>query len=163
MVNLLTLFPKQRQTCDPRLGSLGEFGFQGSRRNQTAIPDRVVSRTAVARIPTYSNKCQIFLLESLPNAMDCLAVGVVPWHTFNLAGRLQNCGLRAPMTHRTLASELSEKLGYPTSDTIQGLRLLKAFIKLSPSQRSEVIELVEQLANDPAPFSGGANGRFRTR
>lgn len=67
------------------------------------------------------------------------------------------------MTHPTLASELSEKLGYPTSDTIQGLRLLKAFIKLSPSQRSEVIELVEQLANDPAPFSGGANGRFTTR
>jgi hypothetical protein len=67
------------------------------------------------------------------------------------------------MTHRTLASELSEKLGYPTSDTIQGLRLLKAFVKLSPSQRSEVIELVERLANDPTPFPGGVSGRFRTR
>jgi hypothetical protein len=67
------------------------------------------------------------------------------------------------MVHHTPASELSEKLGYPTCDTIQGLRLLKAFIKLSPSQRSEVIELVEQLANDPAPFPGGADGRFRTR
>jgi hypothetical protein len=67
------------------------------------------------------------------------------------------------MTDRTLVSELSEKLGYPTSDTIQGLRLLKAFIKLSPSQRSQVIELVERLANDPAPFPGGVNGRFRTR
>ena len=67
------------------------------------------------------------------------------------------------MTNRTLASELSEKLGYPTSDTIQGLRLLKAFIKLSPSQRSEVIALVERLASDPAPFPGGVNGRFKTR
>ncbi len=67
------------------------------------------------------------------------------------------------MTNRTLASELSEKLGYPTSDTVQGLRLLRAFIKLSPSQRSEVIELVEQLADDPAPFPGGVNGRFMPR
>lgn len=67
------------------------------------------------------------------------------------------------MTNRTLASELSEKLGYPTSDTIQGLRLLKAFLKLSPSQRSEVIDLVERLASDPAPVPGGVNGHFNTR
>ena len=67
------------------------------------------------------------------------------------------------MTNRRSASELSEKLGYPTSETIQGLRLLKAFIRLSPSQRAEVIDLVEQLATDPAPVPGGANGHFNTR
>ncbi len=67
------------------------------------------------------------------------------------------------MKNRTSVSELSEKLGCPSSETIQGLRLLKAFLKLSPLQRSEVVDMVEQLATDPAPVPGGANGRFQTR
>jgi hypothetical protein len=66
------------------------------------------------------------------------------------------------MKNRTSVSELRETLGCPSSETIQGLRLLKAFIRLSPSQRSEVIELVERLAADPSP-SGGGNGRLKTR
>jgi hypothetical protein len=65
------------------------------------------------------------------------------------------------MKNRTSVSELSEKLGYPSSEAIQGLRLLKAFIRLSPLQRSEVIDLVERLATDPAP--DGINGRFTPR
>jgi hypothetical protein len=67
------------------------------------------------------------------------------------------------MKNRIPVSEVSAKLGYPSSDAIQGLRLLKAFVKLSPSQRSEVIDMVEQLATDPAPVPGGMNGRFSTR
>ena len=67
------------------------------------------------------------------------------------------------MNNRTYVSELSEKLGYPTSETIEGLRLLKAFIKLSPPQRSEVIEMVERLVTDPAPAPGSMNGRHDTR
>ena len=69
------------------------------------------------------------------------------------------------MKNRTDVSEMSEKLGYPSSETIEGLRLLKAFIKLSPPQRSEVIDLVERLATDPdpAPVPGGMNGRLDTR
>jgi hypothetical protein len=66
------------------------------------------------------------------------------------------------MKNHTSVSELREKLGYPSSETIEGLRLLKAFIKLSPSQRSEVIDLVERLATDPAPVPGGVNGRLDT-
>ena len=62
------------------------------------------------------------------------------------------------MKNRTYVSELNEKLGYPSSETIEGLRLLKAFIKLSPLQRSEVIDLVERLVTDPAPVPGGMNG-----
>ena len=67
------------------------------------------------------------------------------------------------MKNRISVSELSEKLGYPSSETIQGLRLLKAFIRLSPPQRSEVVDLVERLATDPAPVPGGVNGRLGTR
>jgi hypothetical protein len=67
------------------------------------------------------------------------------------------------MKNRTYVSELSEKLGYPSSETMEGLRLLKAFIKLSPLQRSEVIDLVERLVTDPAPLPGGMNGRHDTR
>jgi len=67
------------------------------------------------------------------------------------------------MKNRTSFSELSKKLGYPSSETIEGLRLLKAFIKLTPSQRTEVIDLVERLATDPAPVPGGVNGRLDTR
>jgi hypothetical protein len=62
-------------------------------------------------------------------------------------------------SHRSV-SEVSEDLGFPSSETAQGLRLWKAFVKLSPAQRSDVLALVEQLANDPAPFPGGINGRF---
>jgi hypothetical protein len=67
------------------------------------------------------------------------------------------------MKNRISVSEVSKKLGYPSSETIEGLRLLKAFIKLSPSQRSEVIDMVEELAAGPAPVPGGMNGRFTTR
>ena len=67
------------------------------------------------------------------------------------------------MKNRMSVTEVSEKLGYPSSETIEGLRLLKAFVKLSPSQRSEVIDIVEELATGPTPFPGGINGRFSTR
>jgi hypothetical protein len=67
------------------------------------------------------------------------------------------------MKSRISSPELSEKLGCPSGETIQGLRLLKAFTKLSPRQRSEVVDLVERLATDPAPVPGGINGRLGTR
>jgi hypothetical protein len=67
------------------------------------------------------------------------------------------------MKNRTSASEVSATLGYPSTETVQGLRLWKAFIKLSPSQRAEVLAWVEHLANDPAPFPGGINGRGKPR
>jgi hypothetical protein len=67
------------------------------------------------------------------------------------------------MKNRTSISEVSATLGYPSNDTVQGLRLWKAFIKLSPSQRSEVLAWVEDLATDPAPLPGGMNSRFTTR
>jgi hypothetical protein len=60
-------------------------------------------------------------------------------------------------------SEVSEKLGYPSGETIQGLRLLRAFVRLSPSQRCEVVDMVEQLATDPAPVPGGMSGWLTTR
>ena len=77
--------------------------------------------------------------------------------------RLRTAAEEREMTNRTFASELSEKLGNPTSETIQRLRLLKAFMRLSPSQRAEVIDLVGQLSTDPAPVPGGVNGHFRAR
>ena len=67
------------------------------------------------------------------------------------------------MKNRTSVSEVSAALGYPSPETVQGLRLWKAFTRLSPSQRSEVLAWVESLAADPAPFPGGVNGGFRTR
>ena len=52
------------------------------------------------------------------------------------------------MKNPTFVAELHKKLGAPSSETVESLRLLKAFLKLAPSQRSEVIELVERLAAD---------------
>lgn len=52
------------------------------------------------------------------------------------------------MKNPTFVSELHKKLGAPSSETIESLRLLKAFLKLAPRQRFEVIELVERLASD---------------
>jgi hypothetical protein len=55
------------------------------------------------------------------------------------------------MKNPTYVVELQRKLGAPSSETVESLRLLKAFLKLAPDQRSEIIELVERLATDPAP------------
>jgi hypothetical protein len=54
------------------------------------------------------------------------------------------------MKNPTFIAELHKKLGAPSSETIESLRLLKAFLKLAPRQRFEVIEMVERLAIDPA-------------
>jgi hypothetical protein len=54
------------------------------------------------------------------------------------------------MKNPTYVAELQKKLGAPSSETVESLRLLKAFLKLAPDQRSEIIELVERLATDPA-------------
>jgi hypothetical protein len=53
-------------------------------------------------------------------------------------------------------AELQKKLGAPSSETIQSLRLLKAFLKLPYDRRSEIIALIERLASNPssnAPLS----------
>jgi hypothetical protein len=67
------------------------------------------------------------------------------------------------MKNRTFISDLREKLGSPSKETVEGLRLLRAFVKLSSRQRSEVIELVERFANDPEPVPDGVNGRVDPR
>jgi hypothetical protein len=52
------------------------------------------------------------------------------------------------MKNPTFAAELHTKLGAPSNETVESLRLLKAFNKLAPGQRFEVIDLVERLASD---------------
>jgi hypothetical protein len=52
------------------------------------------------------------------------------------------------MKNPTFAAELRERLGAPSNETVESLRLLKAFNKLAPAQRFEVIDLVERLASD---------------
>jgi len=55
------------------------------------------------------------------------------------------------MKNPTFIAELHKKLGAPSSETVESLRLLKAFIKLAPRQRFEVIELVERLGTEAPP------------
>jgi hypothetical protein len=55
------------------------------------------------------------------------------------------------MKNPTYVAELQKRLGAPSSETVESLRLLKAFLKLAPDQRFEIIELVERLATDPSP------------
>jgi hypothetical protein len=50
------------------------------------------------------------------------------------------------MKNPTYVAELQKRLGAPSSETVESLRLLTAFLKLAPDQRSETIELVERLA-----------------
>jgi hypothetical protein len=61
------------------------------------------------------------------------------------------------MKNLTSVAELHNKLGAPSSETLESLRLLKAFLKLEPGQRFEVIELVERLAIDHAPDPEGGD------
>jgi hypothetical protein len=57
------------------------------------------------------------------------------------------------MKNPTFITELHRKLGAPSSETVESLRLLKAFLQLEPKQRFEVIEFVERLASEPSPTS----------
>src|SRR4051812_19937932 len=50
---------------------------------------------------------------------------------------------RCEMKNPTLLSELHKGVGSPSSETVQSLRLLKAFVRLGPRQRFKAIELVE--------------------
>jgi hypothetical protein len=50
------------------------------------------------------------------------------------------------MRSPTFVAELHRKLGAPSTENVESLRLLKAFLRLAPSQRFEIIELVERLA-----------------
>ena len=52
------------------------------------------------------------------------------------------------MKNLNFAAELHLKLGAPASGTVESLRLLRAFLKLAPRQRFEVIKLVEDLATE---------------
>ena len=54
------------------------------------------------------------------------------------------------MKDPTYVAELQKRLGAPSSETLESLRLLKAFLKLAPNQRCEIIELIEHLATDAA-------------
>jgi hypothetical protein len=55
------------------------------------------------------------------------------------------------MKHSPSIVELRDKLGAPCNETLESLRLLKAFLKLTPDQRVEVIALAERLATNPTP------------
>lgn len=52
------------------------------------------------------------------------------------------------MKNFNFATETHLKLGAPSGQTIESLRLLRAFLKLEKRQRFEVIKLVEDLATD---------------
>jgi hypothetical protein len=55
------------------------------------------------------------------------------------------------MKNLDFAAEVHLKLGAPASHTVESLRLLRAFLKLEPRQRFEVVKLVEDLADDTIP------------
>ncbi|WP_284417941.1 MULTISPECIES: hypothetical protein [unclassified Bradyrhizobium] len=52
------------------------------------------------------------------------------------------------MKNPTCIAELHTKLGAPSSEAVESLRLLKAFLKLAPGQRIELIEMVERLTSE---------------
>jgi hypothetical protein len=57
------------------------------------------------------------------------------------------------MKNPTFIKELHKKLGAPSSEAVESLRLLKAFLRLAPRERFELIELVERLAAEASPTS----------
>ena len=57
------------------------------------------------------------------------------------------------MKNPTFIAELHKKLGAPSSEAVESLRLLKAFLRLAPRERFEVIEMVERLATESSSGS----------
>jgi hypothetical protein len=56
----------------------------------------------------------------------------------------------AVATNPTLVADPPKKFGVASIETVERLRLLKAFLKLAPQAAIEIIELIERLASDPA-------------
>nr|WP_024514535.1 hypothetical protein [Bradyrhizobium sp. Tv2a-2] len=50
-------------------------------------------------------------------------------------------------------AEMHDRLAVPAVETVESLRLLRSFVKLTPRQRRDIVELVERLAieHSPAP------------
>jgi hypothetical protein len=71
--------------------------------------------------------------------------------TFALKCRYRS-SQRCEMKNPSFVAELHKKLGVPSSETLESLRLLKAFVKLAPRQQSEVVELVERLGTGAQHF-----------
>ena len=67
------------------------------------------------------------------------------------------------MKDPTSVADLRERLGAPAGDTVESLRLLKAFLKLGPGQRFEIIELVKRLATGPASVPEAVTTRCRNQ
>jgi hypothetical protein len=81
-----------------------------------------------------------------PGALDqSLPPAGIPL-TRNCHYRYQRC----VMKHPTVVAALHKKLGAPPTEALESLRLLKAFRKLAPRRRFEVVELVERLATELA-------------
>ena len=55
------------------------------------------------------------------------------------------------MKSPTYVAELQNRLGAPSSETTESLRLLRAFFKLEADQRTEIVEMVERLADEDGP------------
>jgi hypothetical protein len=140
--------------------AMGElYSFHHQKTDGVGIED-YAKLTSIARsiLPARKFHCA--------DVVTSLAPPDVPWHNlFSVSASVswfETAVKRHQMKNPTPASEVSAKLGFPSSETMQGLRLWKAFLKLPPSQRSEVLALIEQLATDPAPLPGGISGQFRT-
>ena len=96
-----------------------------------------VSSSRQAKTLSLHRRCIDLVSQVLTFALNGIAV---PY---------QRCEMKTP----TSVAELHNKLGAPSSETVESLRLLTAFLKLVPRQRFEVIALVERLAIDPAAAS----------
>jgi hypothetical protein len=44
--------------------------------------------------------------------------------------------------------EVHNRLAVPAAETVESLRLLRSFMKLTPRQQRDIVELVERLAID---------------
>ena len=100
------------------------------------MPFEVRSRRQ-AKTPSLYRRCVDLVSQALKFALNGIPVPD------------QRCEMKTP----TSVAELHNKLGAPSSETVESLRLLTAFLKLAPRQRFEVIALVERLATDSAAAS----------
>jgi hypothetical protein len=75
------------------------------------------------------------------------------WHCSANRGTLWSFSLPCRSNYSLAFAERHKRIGAPSRETIESLRLMKAFVKLSARQRFEVVELVERLSIDPAAAS----------
>src|SRR5690349_5926500 len=127
------LVPAAAAIADRRSGSVGASA------SHSRAADFINGRAPAG--PAYPRPCPVVRPRLSASIAAVSTLRTRPSRLLRIAITVscQRCEMKNP----TFLAELHKKLGAPSSEAMESLRLLKAFLKLAPRQRYELLEMAE--------------------